>query len=82
MPPKIIHHNDCTWCKHRIVLKPNKNKKGGELERCQFDNWMIPAPREGSRYCALYQQENCPCPSCTLTIPHNTIPTGRLHDKL
>lgn len=81
MATKMIHHNDCTWCIHRHVFKPNKDKSG-EIETCNLSSQRIPAPRTGGRYCERYQQENCVCQSCTLRIDPFTPIIGRNNDKL
>jgi hypothetical protein len=65
---KIIHHNDCTWCNHRVVYKSNKSS--GELEKCKLTWNDIKNPQDrGRRYCEHYQQKNCDCEKCNTDIP-------------
>ena len=64
---KIIHHNDCTWCKHRKTYKKAIERRY-ELELCGLDNHKISAPFKGVRFCEQYQQVNCPCEKCNSTI--------------
>lgn len=66
---RIIHHNDCTWCRHRLVYYKAIHNKN-ELERCALTGKTIVAPKDGRRYCQNYQQKGCPCMACNLHIPN------------
>jgi hypothetical protein len=64
---KVVHHNDCTYCRFRIDM-PIK-KKGKRIlheERCELTDWRIPAPlsTDGIRYCPQYKQIGCDCEAC------------------
>ncbi len=64
---RVIHHNDCTWCQHRIVYK--RVKSSGEIERCGLTNALIKGPYErGRRLCDNYQQKECECEQCNTKI--------------
>lgn len=58
----MVHHLNCTYCKHRISYKYNKSS--GEIERCTLTNALIPHPDKNNRYCEQYQQRNCDCEKC------------------
>ena len=63
----MVHHNNCTYCKHRVVYKAKKS--GGELEKCGLTWLTIKHPlARGLRYCDKYQQKNCDCEQCNLNI--------------
>ena len=68
--PRVIHHNNCTWCKHRFVWKDGPKRRQREHERCSLtgDNLPEPFKPETIRYCDNYQQVNCQCEACNLTI--------------
>jgi hypothetical protein len=63
---KLIHHNDCRWCKHRYVYKGKKKgaRKAHDVPKCMIHNHIIPVPGAGERYCELYQQLDCDCDAC------------------
>ena len=63
---RIVHHNDCTWCKHRQVFKKAIEGKY-ELELCGLTQKKIPAP-PAIRLCEHYQQIDCSCESCNTDI--------------
>lgn len=70
----VVHDKDCTWCKHRIVIKEKKGNH--DLELCKFTNEILPLPAacKGDsriRYCERFQQENCSCNSCTNSGLHS-----------
>jgi hypothetical protein len=68
---KLIHHNDCSWCRHRWETtgkKPKGGRKPRTEEFCRLSDLRIPKPNsEGRRWCPQYQQENCPCADCTIS---------------
>ena len=61
---RIVHHNDCTYCKLRQVIEGKP-----EIEYCGVTGSEIPAPRQGERYCEHYQQKSCECARCNISIP-------------
>jgi hypothetical protein len=74
---KLIHHNNCTWCKHRRGIQVGARRKKRELERCALTGADIPPPfmavypnSQGvpDRYCERYQQIGCPCERCMSEI--------------
>jgi len=61
---KIIHHNDCTWCKHRIVYSRGTVNKKREVEKCAITGKYLTWPNRNDRYCEYYQQTDCECDNC------------------
>jgi hypothetical protein len=64
---KPIHHNDCTWCRHRVSLKGAIQKKY-ELELCGLTEGTLLHPNQARRFCESYQQANCGCNSCRSNV--------------
>ena len=64
---KIIHHNDCTWCKHRIVYPKGLLAKY-EVEKCAVTGKHCAHPKTDLRYCDCYQQKGCECENCTKSV--------------
>jgi len=56
---RIIHHNDCTYCKQRHLLGLTEDGRSAD-ELCKLTHNRVP----GERYCEYYQQERCPCEKC------------------
>jgi hypothetical protein len=74
----MIHHNNCTYCKHRYVhlYKKKGRRKESEFEACLVHGYEVPKPMEENRYCYDYQQVNCSCDSCQaekVTLDTNVI---------
>ena len=69
---KLIHHNDCSYCRHRRAY-PKAIEKKYELELCDFFHGgtrPLPHPRQARRYCAHYQQIGCDCQNCISINTH------------
>lgn len=60
---RIIHLENCTYCKHRMSIQKGIDGKH-ELELCNLTKRKIPSPREPRRYCDRFQKKDCPCPRC------------------
>jgi hypothetical protein len=63
---QIVHHNNCTYCAHRLntPLTARKGHKAPIQERCALDQHVLPPPMSASRYCQFYQQNGCDCAAC------------------
>ncbi len=83
---QVVHHNDCTYCRHRREV-PAWGKKKRMAERCGLTGWDIPPPFQshdiGPRFCKSYQQAGCECDQCqTFLATSNTVLfTNQMVDK-
>lgn len=60
---KPVHHDNCTYCQWRLVIKSKKGRRKSEIEKCMLSGVIIPPPM-GDRYCSEYTQEQCDCEQC------------------
>lgn len=65
---KLVHDWNCTYCKHRHVLKHKDGKH--DTETCRLTNRICPHPTKGPepRYCDKFQMIGCDCEQCTMDV--------------
>lgn len=64
---RLVHLNDCTWCKHRIVY-PRKLISKHEVEKCAVSGRLVDRPGKGIRTCEHYQEKGCMCDKCVKPV--------------
>lgn len=62
---RVVHHNDCTYCRHRQNVPVGKKRKRIIYqERCALTGEKIAPPLTIERFCTSYQQIGCECDKC------------------
>ena len=65
---QVVHHNDCTYCRHRIRVPRTKQKGAVEVELCGLTRQKLALPGTVQRFCEGYQQIDCECDQCIARI--------------
>jgi hypothetical protein len=77
---RVVHHNDCTFCRNRLKVPTGAKKGVKEIERCSLTNQNIPAPYAlGDRYCNRYSQIGCECDQCNGEMVTSETGTIAIH---